>query len=57
VRLKAYRDSHIGRLYQRLQPPKGHGRAIVAVARHLAEASFWVLRKQQPYKPPAPKQV
>jgi transposase len=57
VRLKAYPDSHIGRLYQRLQPAKGHGRAIVAVARHLAEASFWVLGKQQPYKPPATKQV
>jgi transposase len=57
VRLKAYRDSHIGRLYQRLQPDKGHGRAVVAVARHLAEVCFWVLRKQQPYKAPAPNQV
>ena len=57
IRIKAYRHSHIGRLYQRLQPAKGHGRAVVAVARHLAEASFWVLRKQQPYKAPALKQV
>lgn len=57
VRLKAYRDSHIGMLYQRLQPSKGHGRAVVAVARHLAEACFWVLRKQQPYKAPAPRQA
>jgi hypothetical protein len=28
---------------------------VVAVARHLAEASYWVLRKQQPYKDPAPR--
>jgi len=57
VRLKAYRDSHVGHLYQRLAPNKGHGRAIVAVARHLAEASYWVLRKRQPYKAPAPRPV
>jgi len=53
MRLKAYHGTHIERLYQRLAPGKGHGRAIVAVARHLAEASFWVLRKRQPYKDPA----
>jgi len=28
---------------------------IVAIARHLAEASFWVLRKRQPYKDPSPR--
>jgi transposase len=55
VRLKAYRDCHVGLLYNRLAPNKGHGHAIVAVARHLAEASYWVLRKQQPYKSPAPR--
>jgi transposase len=57
VRLKAYRDGHIGLLYHRLAPAKGHGRAIVAVARHLAEASYWVLRKRQPYKAPAPRPI
>jgi len=55
MRLKAYRGTHIERLYQRLAPGKGHGRAIVAVARHLAEASYWVLRKRQPYKSPGPQ--
>jgi transposase len=34
VRLKAYRESHVGLLYHRLAPVKGHGRAIIAVARH-----------------------
>jgi len=57
VRLKKYRDSHIGQLYNRLAPGKGHGRATVAVARHLAEASYWVLRKQQPYKAPGPRSI
>jgi transposase len=52
VRLKTNRDSHVGRLYQRLLAKRGHGRAIVAVARHLAEASYWILRKQQPYRAP-----
>ena len=51
--IKAHHDSHIGLLYHPLAPGKGHGRAVVAVARHLAEASFWVLRKRQPYKAPA----
>ena len=55
VRLKAYRGSHVGLLYHRLAPGKGHGRAVVAVGRHLAEASYWVLRKRQPYKAPAPR--
>jgi transposase len=52
VRLKTYRHSHIGCLYQRLLAKREHGRAIVAVARHLAEASYWILRKQEPYRAP-----
>jgi hypothetical protein len=36
--------------------------AVGAVTRHLAEGAFWVLKRQQPYRPPAirqasPKQV
>lgn len=50
--LGAQREAHIGLLYHRLAPHKGHGRAIVAVARHLAEASYWMLRKREPYRPP-----
>jgi transposase len=55
IRLKAHRNQHIGLLYHRLYPNKGHGRATVAVARHLAEASYWVLRKQQSYRAPQPR--
>jgi transposase len=52
VRLKAHRHSHVGCLYQRLLVRRGHGRAVVAVARHLAEASYWILRKQEAYRAP-----
>lgn len=54
IRTKAHHQQHIGLLYQRLYPTKGHGRAAVAVARHLAEAAYWVLRKRQSYRPPQP---
>ena len=43
---------HIGRLYERVKARRGHGKAIVAVARHLAEASFWMLKKGEPYREP-----
>jgi transposase len=52
--LRAYREGHIGLLYRRLAPGKGHGRAIVAIARHLAEASYWMLRKREAYRQPQP---
>ncbi|MGC2162286.1 MAG: IS110 family transposase [Silvibacterium sp.] len=57
IRVKAHRHQHIGLLYQRLYPVKGHGRAAVAVACHLAEATYWVLRKQQSYRAPRPRIV
>lgn len=43
---------HINRLYERVRARRGHGKAIVAVARHLAEASFWMLKKGEPYREP-----
>lgn len=43
---------HISRLYQRIKGRRGHGKAIVAVARHLSEASFWMLKKGEPYREP-----
>ena len=49
-----YETCHVGRLYGRLKPAKGHAKAAVAVARHLAEASWWILRKAQGYREPAP---
>lgn len=43
---------HISRLYQRIKARRGHGKAKVAVARHLSEASFWMLKKGEPYREP-----
>jgi transposase len=43
---------HIHRLYQRIRPRRGHGKAKVAVARHLSEASFWMLNQGEPYREP-----
>jgi len=43
---------HVVHLYRRVRERRGHGKAIVAVARHLAEASYWMLRKNEPYQEP-----
>jgi len=47
-----YGGSHVLRLYQRIRRKRNHPRAVVAVARHLAEAAFWVLKKQEVYREP-----
>lgn len=46
---------HVVQLYRRLRDRKGHAKAVGAVARHLAEASFWVLARDQDYRDPAAK--
>jgi transposase len=47
-----WQDRHAGQLYLRLRDRKGHGKAAIAVARHLAEASYWILTKREPYRDP-----
>lgn len=47
---KPYR--HVTELYRRLRTRKGHAKAVVAVARHLAEATYWILKKGEPYREP-----
>ena len=50
--------SHVVRLYQRIKRAKNHQKAVVAVGRHLAEAAWWVLTKQEVYREPRdPQQV
>jgi transposase len=44
---------HVSRLYARVQHRKGHPKAVGAVARHLAEATYWILTKREPYREPA----
>src|SRR5262249_21976221 len=45
-------ERHVGRLYERLARRKGHAKAIGAVARHLAEATYWMLSKEEAYREP-----
>jgi transposase len=52
TRQKAWADKHVVKLYQRLRASKCHGKAVTAVARHLAESSWWILSKKQPYRDP-----
>jgi transposase len=50
---KNWTGRHVAELYRRVrQNSRMHGKATVAVARHLAEASFWMLTKQQIYREP-----
>jgi transposase len=39
---------HVSRLYERVARRKGHAKAIGAVARHLAEATYWMLSNRRP---------
>jgi transposase len=43
---------HVSKLYERIRNRRGHQKAIGAVGRHLAEATYWVLKKGDPYKEP-----
>lgn len=45
-------DRHASRLYERIARRKGHPKAIGAVARHLAEAAYWMLTRHEPYRDP-----
>ena len=48
-------DRHTSRLYVRIKKRKGHAKAIGAVARHLAEATWHVLTKMETYREPTTK--
>lgn len=51
----SWRNKHVVHLYERTARSKGHAIAVGAVARHLAEASFWVLTKGEAYHEPHSK--
>jgi transposase len=55
IHQKHLAGQHVVRLYQRVKRKRNHQKAVVAVARHLAEAAFWVLKKQEAYRDPKPK--
>jgi len=46
--------THVVGLYRRIRRKKNHQKAVVAVARHLAEAAWWMLTKQEVYHEPHP---
>jgi len=48
---------HVSRLYTRVKSRRGHPKAIGAVGRHLAEATYWMLTKHEPYRDPAAEQT
>jgi hypothetical protein len=41
---------HVSMLYNRIRQRKNHAKAVGAVARHLAEATYWVLTKGEAYR-------
>jgi transposase len=53
----SWRHKHVIRLYERIRQQKGHSIAVGAVARHLAEMTFWMLTKNQVYREPVMKNV
>ena len=56
VHRKKWPERHVAQLYERVkQSSKMHGKATVAVARHLAEASYWMLTQQEGYREPKPE--
>ena len=40
---------HVSKLYNRIRARRGHSKAIGAVGRHLSEATYWMLKKKEPY--------
>jgi transposase len=49
---KHWPDRHVVRLYNRLKHRRGHVTAIGALARHLAESTYWILTKKEKYRDP-----
>jgi len=49
---QTYPERHVSQLYERIRERKGHGKAIGAVARHLAEATYHVWIREEPYQDP-----
>jgi len=46
-------EKHVSRIYRRVRQRRGHSVAVGAVARHLAEATFYILAKKENYRDPS----
>lgn len=49
---QAWSQKHVVQLYERIEGQKNHGVAIGAVSRHLAEATWHILAKEESYRDP-----
>jgi transposase len=49
----SWREKKVTLVYERICHRKGHATAVGAVARHLAESAFWILKKGEDYQDPA----
>jgi len=49
----SWREKKVTLVYERICRRKGHATAVGAVARHLAESTFWALKKGEDYQDPA----
>jgi len=43
-------ERHVSRVYTRVRARRGHPTAIGAVARYLAEVTYWMVRKGEAYQ-------
>jgi transposase len=57
INRKLWPKRHTVQLYERIRKRKGHSKAVGAVARHLAEATYWILKKKEGYQDPGLKAV
>jgi hypothetical protein len=53
---KSMSGQHVVRLYRRVKnnKPERHNKAVVAVARHLAESAWHILARNEDYREPQP---
>jgi transposase len=49
----SWRLKNVSRVYEKICRRRGHATAVGAVARHLAESAFWILKKGEDYRDPA----
>ena len=49
---RRYPQRKVSQIYERLAKRKGHAKAVGAIARHLAEASYHVLKREENYREP-----
>jgi transposase len=50
VNRKHWPKRHVSKIYESIRQRKGHPKAVGAVARHLAEAAYWILKRKEAYR-------